>query len=74
MFVPVMGAVAVYDHLIVNDRLNVAVAVFMGVCGIAGIAWTVFYFLYFTKQRNDNPELYERGFLSELTVSGGKNE
>lgn len=71
MFIPVMGAMAVHKHLISNDQLNVGVALFLGVCGIAGIAWTVWFLLYFTKQRNANPELYEKGFLSELEVRGG---
>jgi len=72
--IPVLTAIAFYDTMIVNGKLDVAVVTIVGVCVIIAFAWTIFFLIYFTNQRNNNPELYQKGFMSELSVKGGDNE
>lgn len=67
-------ALGAYESMIVESRLNGPVAVLVGVCCAALFAWTVFFLTYFTKQRNSNPDLYQRGFMSEYTVGDNTNE
>jgi len=74
MFIPILIVSSIYESLIVKNILNIPVVVLMFVCGIIAVVWTIYFLTYFTKQRNSNPELYEKGFMSELKVNGGSNE
>lgn len=57
-----------------SGEMNIPAVLILGSCAIVVIVWTIFFLLYFTKQRTKNPELYEKGFLSEIKVSGADND
>jgi hypothetical protein len=71
--IPVIIAMSMYDLMIIENKINTPVAIIVGICGFLSFFWTLFFLLYFTKQRNSKPELYEKGFMSELSVKGGDN-
>jgi len=71
---PAITAMSVYESMIVENKLNTPVAVIVAICGLIAFLWTIFFLLFFTKQRNTKPELYEKGFMSELSVKGGSDE
>jgi len=63
------------DHLFVNDnQINTAVAALLGICAMCVVIWSVFFLIYFTRQRTKNPHLYNKGFLSELSVKDKEDE
>ncbi len=56
---------------------NLAAVILLGVLVLLLLGWTAWVFSYFTRQRTKNPHLYERGFVSDLTVGvpdGEKND
>lgn len=74
MFIPISIFISIKKSIIVNNVLNVPVAILIGLCSLIGFMWTIFFLHYFTKQRNSNPALYEPGFMSGFTVAGGQHE
>jgi hypothetical protein len=60
--------------MVVNGKLNASVAIIVGICCLIAFLWTVFFLIYFTNQRNKNPELYQKGFMSDVNVKGGEDE
>ena len=63
------------EHLFVNDtEINIAVATLLGICATCVVIWSVFFLIYFTRQRTKNPQLYNRGFLSEFSVKDKEDE
>lgn len=74
MFIPIRFAMSLQDSAIANGVLNVPVVIAIGVSSLVSFIWSIFFLIYFTNQRNNNPELYEKGFMSELNISGGNNE
>ncbi len=70
---PLYIAVELQDALVSKEGdVIFAVAGILGLCYLAALGWTIFFLIYFTRQRTSNPELYEKGFLSELTISEGE--
>jgi len=75
ILIPLYIAFSIKDVLILkNGEISLPVALMLGGCVIVILLWTGFFLLYFTKQRTNNPELYEKGFLSELHISEVKND
>jgi len=72
--IPVLTAISFYEIMVVDGVLNVEIAGVVGTCTFLAFAWTVFFLIYFTNQRNNNPELYQKGFMSDLSVKGGDDE
>ncbi|MEJ1298505.1 MAG: hypothetical protein RPU63_13640 [Candidatus Sedimenticola sp. (ex Thyasira tokunagai)] len=72
--VPVIVALQFYEAMVVGSQLNIAASIIVLTCGAVAFIWTIFFLIYFTNQRNKNPELYQKGFMSELNVSGESDE
>jgi hypothetical protein len=69
ILIPLYMAFSIKDALVSNNgEMSLPVALVQGACAIAVFLWTIFFLLFFTKQRTNNPE------LSELTVGGVKND
>lgn len=51
-----------------TDEVNVAAAIILAICSICIVSWTAFFLIYFTKERTKNPNLYNKGFLSDYNV------
>lgn len=72
--IPIILVMSIYEALMFKNTVNIPVAIIIGICALVSFAWTIFFLIYFTNQRNTNPDLYEKGFLSELTITGGQHE
>lgn len=72
--IPVLTAMSIYEKMFENGELNVSVAIIVGICVLLAFFWTIFFLIYFTNQRNKNPELYQKGFMSDISVKGGNDE
>ena len=75
ILIPLYIAFSIRNALISQSgEMSIPVSLVLGGCAIVVIVWTLFFLIYFTKQRTKNPELYEKGFLSELKVGGANND
>lgn len=57
-----------------TNQINFEAAIILAICAFCIIIWTIFYLLYFTKQRTKNPQLYDKGFVSDFSVKDKENE
>lgn len=51
-----------------THEVNVGAAIILVICAICIVSWTVFFLMYFTKERTKNPRLYNKGFLTDFNV------
>ena len=68
LVIPLYIAFTLKDVLILEGKLNTSIAILLSICCFTAVGWTIFYLIFFTKQRTSNPELYEKGFLSEIRI------
>lgn len=72
--IPVLVTSSCYNEMVIDGKLNVDVAVIVGICTIVAFGWTTFFLIYFTNQRNNNPDLYQKGFMLDFNVEGSGYE
>jgi hypothetical protein len=65
IFIPFYIVNRLCDKLIINDHLNSDVVLMLGFCSLAILFWTIFFVVYFTKIRTNNPRLYGKVFLAD---------
>lgn len=56
-----------------NGELNLDIAIFVAALVILVLAWAAYFLHYFTKNRNERPELYQQGFIDSLEYGVKKN-
>lgn len=75
ILIPLYIAFSIRNVLISQSgEMSIPVSMVLVGCAIVVITWTIFFLIYFTKQRTKNPELYEKGFLSEFKVGSANHD
>lgn len=49
-------------------QLNLPAAIILAICALFVFGWTMFFLIYFTRQRTKNPHLYNKGFVDNLDI------
>jgi len=57
-----------------TNQINLPVAIMLAICALSILLWTGFFLIYFTRQRTKNPHLYDKGFLSHVSIRDKENE
>jgi len=57
-----------------TNQINLHVAIILAICALSILIWTAFFLIYFTRQRTKNPHLYNKGFLSNVSIRDKENE
>ena len=70
--IPVLIALEAHPRLFdeLTNKVNTGAAIVIGSCCLFVVAWSIFFLIYFTKQRTKNPQLYRKGFVTDFSVRG----